>query len=172
MNKVNNSTEPTLKDINPDLTYKGYLWMSDSDIPTLLNREKLRSKILITSNSGKKTGNQVTFDEMKDTSNPFIIEGQLYSENANLSFSIKFVDGKHIVAMYNLNEIPKTWVFNETDDLKKFAVNRMKGVSKLKFRQYWKPEPDKLCEGMEVLVPAGYVFLGFENELKVKEEKS
>jgi len=160
MKKVNDSTETTLKDIDIDLVYEGYLWRSDSKEPTFLNGTTLGSLQLVTSNSGK----QITFEEISNENNPFIIEGQLYSKDANLSYSIKYVDGKHYVIQYDLNKLPNDWVFDEKNDLKKFVENRMKGISKLKFRQYWKPEPDtdNLCEGMEALVPAGLVFVGFE----------
>ena len=168
MDKVNNLNETTLKDINPDLAYTGYLWMSDSKYPALLNGAEYKSLQLISSNSS----NQINFEEITNESNPFIIEGQLYNKDANLSYSIKYVDGQHYVIAYDLGKIPDAWVFDKEKDLKIFISNRIKGVPKLKFRQYWKPETDGLCEGMEVLVPAGYVFVGFENELKVKEEKS
>ena len=162
MKKVNDSTVTTLKDIDIDLVYEGYLWRSDSKEPTFLNGTTLGSLQLVASNSGK----QITFEEITNESNPFIIEGQLYSKDANLSYSIKYVDGKHYVIQFDLNNIPDDWVFDE----KGFIPNRI-NASKLKFRQYWKPEIDEFCKGMEVLQPAAFVFVGFENELKVKEEK-
>jgi CRISPR type III-associated protein (TIGR04423 family) len=38
----------------------------------------------------------------------------------------------------------------------------MENVQKMKFRQYWRPVEDDLCEGMKVLQPAELVFVGFE----------
>jgi CRISPR type III-associated protein (TIGR04423 family) len=140
MNKLINITE-----IPKDKNYEGYLWMSDAKEPQTDSFDK---------------GLDIT-----DASNPFIVEGQLYSREEQKSYSIKYVDGKHLVTEYDLKNIPEGW---EKSDEKSFIPNRIK-VSKLLFRQYWKPQKDDLCEGMETLVPAAYVFVGFNNN--EKEEK-
>ena len=151
MNKIN------ITDIPKDIEYEGYLWMSNSKNPIVLKSEKLKSLRLNESESDKP----VIFDEISDLSNPFIIEGQLYSKNTKKSYSIKYADGEHIVVEYDLNNLPKDRVFDEKEDDKKFIPNRI-NASMLKFRQYWKPEEDEFCEGMEVLQPAGFVFVGFK----------
>jgi CRISPR type III-associated protein (TIGR04423 family) len=142
MNKQINITE-----IPKDKNYEGYLWMSDAKKPQTDSFDKWLN--------------------IADNNNPFIVEGQLYSEEVKKSYSIKYVDGKHIVVEYDLNKIPDNWI-SEDSDVKKFIPNRLGKVSKVLFRQYWKPEKDELCEGMETLVPAAYVFVGFEYN---KEEK-
>ena len=144
-NRINISAIPK------DQAYKGYLWLSNSKTPEEYLVPSEVSDFLKT---------------VADNKNPFIIEGQLFSEEANKSYSIKYVDGTHIVIEYDLNNLPAGWVFDE----KGFIPNRI-NASKLNFRQYWKPEIDGFCEGMKVLQPAAFVFVGFENELKVKEEK-
>jgi len=144
-------------DIPKESKYEGYLWMSDADKPTVFNDIKPESQYL-------------TIDAITNSSNPFMVEGHLYCKDNNKSYSIKYVDGEHIVVEYDLDHIPDTWVSDEKKDLKKFVVNRMDGVSKLRFRQYWKPENDELCEGMDVLVTAAFVFVGFEYN-KIKEDK-
>jgi CRISPR type III-associated protein (TIGR04423 family) len=136
-----------ITEIPKDLTYTGYIWMSDSSRPTQYLQPTRLGDVLCVS----------------DESNPFIVEGQLYSKTAEKSYSIKYVDGKHIVKDYDLKLLPEEY------DLKKFIPNRIDGVSKILFRQYWKPREDKLCEGMDVLVPADYVFVGFEYS-KEKED--
>ena len=144
MNRQINITE-----IPKDLIFEGYLWISDSEKPVQSQEEII-----------------AMLNDITDNSNPFIIEGQLYGEKANKSYSIKYVDGKHLVVEYILTELPKD--YNE----KSFIANRLENIAKIKFRQYWKAEADKLCEGMDVLVPAEYVFTGFEySSNKEKEEK-
>jgi CRISPR type III-associated protein (TIGR04423 family) len=49
----------------------------------------------------------------------------------------------------------------EFDDVVVYT-HRMENVQKMKFRQYWRPVEDDLCEGMTVLQPAELVFVGFE----------
>lgn len=126
-----------IKDIPQDINYEGYLWMSDSDTPQMVNLGGI-------------------LKEMSDENNPFIVEGQLYAKNEGLSFSIRYVDGKHVVVSYDLN------AGDDCYDEKSFVANRLSNVSRILFRQYWKAQQDELCEGMAVLVPAGFVFVGFE----------
>ena len=139
-----------IKAIPKEKAYVGYLWLSKSKTP---------EQYLVPSDVSD------FLKDMADDKNPFIIEGQLFSSEANKSYSIKYVDGKHIVVEYDLTNMPNDWVFDKD---KVFIPNRI-NVAKLKFRQYWKPEVDDFCEGMKVLQPAAFVFVGFENELKVKE---
>jgi CRISPR type III-associated protein (TIGR04423 family) len=131
----------TLSGIKINNSYVGYIWPSDRKKPELTDFD---------------------LSKYSDDRNPFIVEGQLYSKTAEKSYSIKYVDGKHIVKEYDLK------LLSEEYDLKKFIPNRIEGVSKILFRQYWKPREDELCGGMDVLVPADYVFVGFEYK---KEEK-
>lgn len=132
----------TVETIPKDVNYEGYLWMSDQTEP---ETDLLHTKL----------------EGITDLSNPFIVEGQLYSEKEQKSYSIKYTDGKHIVIEYNL----KTTLGDNTKVTeKKYIANRIDGVSKLKFRQYWEPKTDELCEGMNVLIPTAFVFVGFESE--------
>lgn len=114
--------------------YEGYIWKSDQSKPDTILRE---------------------FElELHDNENPFIIEGQLYCEEKNLSISIRYVDGKYIVNKFNLSEVPEA---TEQEYMAEFE-----GVHGLKFKQLWKAESDLLCAGFEVLKPAGFVFVGFK----------
>lgn len=116
--------------------YQGYLWYSDKKEPQVLN-------------------NEVFELEISDNTNPFIIEGQLY--DGKQSISIKYVDGKYLVNTYNVDNLGR--------DIQEplFYSHRMDG-RKLKFRQYWRPVTDELCEGMQVLQPAELVFVGFNDK--------
>ena len=135
-------------DIPKDKKYVGYLWMSDCKYPLeFRDPTDLRDKLSI-----------------NETCNPFIIEGQLYCKEADgyeKSYSIKYVDGRYLVVEYDLNEIRKNFVLNDMKHIETFIPNRIK-ASKLKFAQYWKAVTDELCEGMDVLIPGPFVFVGFE----------
>jgi len=124
------------------LDYEGYLWMSDETRP--------ETKLLHTK-----------LEKISDSSNPFIVEGQLYSKQKNKSYSIKYVDGKHIVIEYDLKSVPNNWVFEQKKYISNIKNDENKN-SKIKIQLYWKPEIDELCENMPVLIPAAYVFTGFE----------
>ena len=120
--------------------YEGYLWYSDKCTPDV------------------KMGEEFEIELNEDT-NPFIVEGQLF--DGKKSISLKYVDGKYLVKKYNLDELNGIETTEQT-----FHAHRMDN-KKLKFKQYWRPQPDELCEGMRVLQPEELVFVGFNND---KEE--
>ncbi|GHT29230.1 hypothetical protein AGMMS49574_05380 [Bacteroidia bacterium] len=135
-----------ISEIPKDYSYIGYLWMSGSNRP-------------ITNNFAD------VLNDVTDNSNPFIVEGQLYSEKEQKSYNIRYVDGNHIVVEYNLKDTSLDY------DEKLFIPNRLDGVEKIKFRYYWRIVNDEFCESMATLVPAGYVFTGFEYNNKKEEGK-
>jgi len=137
-----------LTEISLSQNYDGYLWWSDQPTPQILNNEPIK--------------------ELPIGNNPFIIEGQLFDSENNKSYSIRFVDGEYLINCFDLNEL------SELEYIKKeYLPNRIDGVQKLCFREFWRPVKDKLCgskigeekekefEGMEVLQPAEVVFVGF-----------
>lgn len=128
--------------IDKKINYEGYLWMSDSSTPILLNNEIIKLDL--------------------DSLNPFLIEGQLYDKVNNKSYSIKYIDGESIVKEFNINQLEKEF---GRPTLQRFASNRM-GNKQLNFSQYWKTQPDELCDGMEIQKPAAIVFTGFKKEEK------
>jgi CRISPR type III-associated protein (TIGR04423 family) len=161
-----------ITEIPKDIAYEGYLWLSDSTTPIVVTKH-ITSPVI--ANEVKQSHNDIPViaNEVKqshkqeiasclamtnDNSNPFIVEGHLYAPKEQLSYSIRYTDGRHIVIEYDLNkDVPKDI------DEKSFIAHRLPGVSKLKFHQYWKEQKDALCEGMTTLVPADYVFVGFED---------
>ena len=116
--------------------YSGYLWKSDQKEPEIIFHEEREF-------------------EFHDNDNPFVVEGFLY--DGKTSYSIRYVDGRHIVNKFILSELPKEFT-------PQTYIPNFKGVSGLEFRQYWEPKPDELCEGMEVLKPAQFVFVGFKSK--------
>lgn len=121
--------------------YEGYYWMSDEENPIVLVNE--------------------SFDlELKDRENPFVIEAQLFSKEKNLSYSIKYVDGRYIVGKFE-NITPK-----EMAEANNFLAHKMGKFTNLRFVQRWEAVEDAFCEGMSVLEPAGFVFVGFNHKEK------
>jgi CRISPR type III-associated protein (TIGR04423 family) len=128
-----------INEIDLTASYQGYIWLSDASKPIVLDNGKLKD-------TDKKY--------FSEGQNPFIIEGQLFDEKNKRSFSIKNVEGRMIVVKYE----------GDTDEEpQKFVPNSRMGLGdrKLKFLQKWEAEPNADCENMDVLVPAGLVFLGF-----------
>jgi len=121
-----------------DLTekFQGYVWMSDRDIPEVFNNDKSKELIL------------------DENVNPFAVEVQLFDTEKEISYSVKYVDGKYLMNIYHLKEMKGCFT------KKTFLSNRV-GYD-LVFNQYWKEEQDKdFCEGMNVLEPSSLVFVGF-----------
>ena len=126
-----------INEIDLTASYQGYIWLSDASKPIVLDNGKLKD-------TDKKY--------FSEGQNPFIVEGQLF--DGKNSFSIKNVDGKMIVVKYEVDtdEEPQNFVPNSRMGL---------GDRKLKFLQKWEVELNADRENMDVLVPAGLVFLGF-----------
>lgn len=129
--------------------YVGYLWWSDKEEPELLIDGHGPDKLPI------------------DGENPFVVEGQLYNKNEDISYSIKYVDGKYVVKKYTGI---KEDIENKDNEEKVYLSNRMDGRW-LKFLRYWEEksdEPDK--DSFPVLTQTKNVFIGFTEPKK--EEKS
>lgn len=120
--------------------YQGYLWYSDETVPSTVLFDEEFELELDTPTNGK----------------PFVVEGMLY--DGCKSFSIKFVDGKHLIIPYDMAEL-ETVDYTEHNYL---ANTRIGKNLWLRFRQYWRPDEDELCENMKVNKPAEMVFVGFE----------
>lgn len=122
---------------------EGYLWWSDQQEPKIYDGAAF----------------DICFDETK---NPFVVEGQLYDKDENLSYSIKYVDGKYLISKYKVESSDRT---NKDNELKSFLSNRM-GNRRLQFLRYWEEKEDENCMNMPVLTFTKNVFVGF----KEKEE--
>lgn len=134
---TNITKHESLKNI-PNLTYEGYVWMSDKEYPIVLNSE--------------------TYDFSKIKNNPFIIEALLFNKNENKSIHIQHT-GEYQIFEYDLNG------FEESNLVEKeYLPHRLKDVNKVKFRQIWLPEEDENCAGFEVLKLKAIVFCGFKNK--------
>jgi CRISPR type III-associated protein (TIGR04423 family) len=119
----------------PNLNYKGYYWLSDSETPVMVN--------------GK-------FDSTQIKINPFIIEGMLWDEKTKKSIMISHT-GNYQIFEYDLKEIEGELVEKE------YMAHRLAGVSKVCFKQLWQDVRDANCEGKEVLKMKAQIFVGFKN---------
>lgn len=138
-------------------TYEGYMWESDKIAPEIYH--------------GKE---EIGFS-LTDGENPFIVEGQLYDKENDLSISIRFVDGKYLITRFDgkrgifikgnsgeENGIPP--MKYETGEEELYIPNSaMRLESKvLKFIRLWKEEDaDDDSYGFKTLCPSGLVFKGF-----------
>lgn len=125
--------------------YEGYLWLSDAKHPIVFYKDEPMKE-------------HEVFKKQNPflTKNPFIIEGQLFCKDTGVSYSIKYVDGEYMVGECCVkdDEIRQR--------VKSFVANRIPRIKNIRFVECWKSDRDDLCEYMEVLMPAGMVFVGFE----------
>lgn len=126
--------------------YEGYIWMSDATHPVVYNPARPID---------------ITFD---DNDNPFIIEGELYDASKGESVTIRYADGKYFIKTFNV--APSDLKESESVTTKEYLAQRMPGIGKLKYLQYWDEVDDEFCEHMKTLQPGDLVFVGF----KPKEE--
>lgn len=132
---LNNNWSKKLNSLSeiPQGNYEGYYWKSDCENP-----------IIIDSN----------FNYIETQNNSFIIEGMLWDNDQNISIMIMHT-GQYHISQYNIKELPDTFD-------KYYIAHKIEGVKKLKFKQIWLPEPDPLCDGMDVLKLKAIVFTGFK----------
>ncbi len=124
----------------PKAKYVGYIWYSDSERPEILHGDEEYS---------------FTPDA---AANHFIIEGNLWDEANSTSISIRYADGQYY--------IHKTVLDGTTghSTVKTYVAHHIDGYKYLRFAQLWEPRTDPICEGMEVLEPSKFVFIGFTND--------
>lgn len=122
---------------------QGYLWYSDSTQPQVYDNNECK---------------EIKLD---NSSNPFIVEGELFDNHTLESTTIKYIDGVYMINRHTV----KSQDFNSTKvTIQNFLPNRMEAVGYLQFLQYWEGVPDEYCEGMQVLQPKEFVFVGFNKK--------
>ena len=128
--------------------WDGYIWKSDAAKPEIISDKEF------------------DFDTIDDSSNPFVIEGELYDKDANVSVSIRYIDGQHIIRDFDVNMLnPDTTALTPYT----FVPNRMPGIEGLNFMQVWRTAEDESCKdssghNMKVLQPAELIFTGFKKQ--------
>lgn len=120
----------------PSLDFEGYIWISNSIEPIVLNNEK--------------------FDFSSIGLNPFIVEGLLFNKASGTSIHIQHA-GDYLIHQYNLNEVKP-----ENSVEKEYLPHRLKDVKKVCFKQLWEEVKDENCEDFPVLTLKAIVFCGFK----------
>lgn len=129
--------EIKIQDIDFTLEYEGYYWYSNAPKPQNVKK--------------------VTFSENLFTKLPFIIEGNLYSEDKGISINIKNIDGKYRVYEFQTSDLMESNITKS-----ELLAHDLGEVKKIKVIQYWEEtEGDPLLEGMKTLQPIWQAFVGF-----------
>lgn len=127
--------------------YEGYIWKSDATNPVVYYPAEPID---------------ITLD---DKANPFVIEGELFNRENGESVSIRFADGHYFAKKFSVT--PKDLQGSERVTKKEYLAQRMPGIGKLKYLQYWDEVEDPLCDdGMVTLQPGNLVFVGFKSKEK------
>ena len=138
----------TIKELSeiPEIEYQGYIWKSDQSEPDILNNE--------------------AYDFSTIKTNPFIIEGYLYSAKENISISIKQIDGEYFINKIDLSDLDFSKEnFTKHNYLSDPAISKQnKDYKYINFIEFWKAEEDDLCNDMKVLKPDWVAFVGFSKE--------
>lgn len=127
---------------------QGYLWYSDQSKPKVYIDE------------------DVDLD-LDEKSNPFIVEGQLYSPDTQESVSIKYEDGEYRVYRYEPSMCSQGL---EEGRLEQYVPNVRLGLKDkvLYFARLWKEmEVEESC-GFKTLRPSAMVFKGIGQPIKEK----
>lgn len=131
--------------------YEGYIWYSDQKAPKVYDGEKMVEEMVL-----------------DERTNPFIIEGNLWDKDHNLSITIRYVDGAYLVRRTEVSEDEFSDAMLEkhlkqATTIKEYLPHpSIKDVNALRFLQYWELKEDEFCEGMSVLQPSKLVFVGFK----------
>lgn len=128
-----------IQDINTELRYEGYLWLSNADAPIEYSDSPLDMTLF-------------------EGANPFIREGYLYSQEGKCALTIKHADGHYLINQYDVLE--EDLNDPEVEQLR-FVTHRMSQCY-LKFLRYWREDEAPACLDLPVKVFDRIVFVGFE----------
>lgn len=95
------------------------------------------------------------FEDTKE--NPFVIEALLWNAEEDISIMVRHT-GKYHIQEFKLKELPVGHELIEKVYLPHRLGDKVEHVC---FKQLWIPEPDALCEGMEVMTMKALIFTGF-----------
>jgi CRISPR type III-associated protein (TIGR04423 family) len=136
-----NHQKITVNEIPDNLIVEGYYWYSYAQKPKIVSGQTIDKGI---------------FKPL-----PFIIEGNFYAANENLSIQVKNIDGEYHIFKYDLNE--SAYIDLET---KEYIAHDLEGVARYKMKEAWEAVEDELVEGMKVLKPTWSAFAGFVKSKK------
>lgn len=130
----------TLAAIPVDIAFDGYLWLSNATKPKTMKSERV---------------DMTLFRKL-----PFVVEGNLWSEELSLSIQIRNVDGEYFVHQFDLSDSEDDKLLEE----KEYLAHDLDGVGKYRVVEAWKEYRDEMLAGMATLVPAWTAFKGFVND--------
>ena len=126
-----------INDINFDLEYEGYYWYSNEPKPEIVLNQKVSKDI---------------FKIL-----PFIVEGNLYCKNKDISINIKNIDGEYKIFQADVSNLHENQVTEN-----EYLAHDLAGIDKIKMIHFWKEsKEDALLENMKTLIPAWQAFVGF-----------
>lgn len=123
-----------------DIAFDGYLWLSNATKPKTMKSERV---------------DMTLFRKL-----PFVVEGNLWSEELSLSIQIRNVDGEYFVHQFDLSDSEDDKLLEE----KEYLAHDLDGVGKYRVVEAWKEYRDEMLAGMATLVPAWTAFKGFVND--------
>lgn len=139
----NRYTSISVEQIPVDIEFDGYLWFSDQQKPTMLMNQRL---------------NMALFKKL-----PFIIEGNLWSKERQLSVNIRNFDGQYLITSFDLSNSSEDILLEE----KNYIAHDLEGVTKFQVIEAWEEKEDEALAGMKTLVPSWTAFKGF---IKIKSK--
>jgi CRISPR type III-associated protein (TIGR04423 family) len=130
-------TKIDIDKIDYSLKFDGYYWYSNKKKPEIILRTFISKEIF--------------------TSLPFIIEGNLFCSENELSINIKHIDGEYQVYQVILKDLPIDQI-SEQD----YITHDLDQIGKMTLLQHWEETlPDPLLAGMTTLIPTWQAFKGF-----------
>lgn len=126
----------------PSARYEGYVWMSDSQQPLVLQGQE---EYALTRSASTL---------------PFVVEAQLYDRTLRTSYSLRWTDGRYLLYKHELGEHQEEAREERFLPHPRIAA-QLPENARLHFLQDWVEQTDPLCEGMPVLTPGARVFVGF-----------
>ena len=125
----------------PEGNYQGYIWLSDN-----------KKEDVTVLDGGPCPG--FSLDPNK---NPFIVEGNFYDKDKDVSYAVRYTDGNYIAYEYDCKQ------FDGDIQLEKmvpvFTLNN--GCRGLLFARIWVEKDDPYCLGFPCLEASDLVFVGF-----------
>lgn len=126
-----------ISELPSDMLFEGYYWYSHESKPIQINSQKIDKEI---------------FTQM-----PFIIEGNFFAPQEQVSISVKNIDGIYRIVRYDLKkEVPLVEI-----EKSEYLAHDLDGIEKFIMAEAWEPVSDDLLCNMKTLVPTWSAFAGF-----------
>lgn len=132
-----------ITDIPRDGKYEGYIWLSNSTKPQVLESASLPQYF-------------------STTGNPFVVEAELWDKDSHKSYSIHHAGNQTVCQCSAVADND----FSSGNVDKTVYVSHRMGGRQLHFLEYWEEAASEACLGMPVLEMSKRVFVGFKGKEK------